>query len=668
MLSLRRLVLILFALASGPAFAQPGDPTPARWQLLPGGGIVWDVEAEDRLPHEDHIEMSGRHLSAIIQYGVGEDGEWVLSRRVIWPTLRTLVPPDEPWWKAYRSYLDRTYDDVDLDVTVDGEPWTPGRVDSVVIDGTLRIAHAETNGLALERVLFPSPDTPHLFERWTLRTSRPLELAVASRQLEERVDGYYGPYLLETASGGLVPQQIEAGQEVTVALAIGARRAVFKPTPARSLVALAERRAYVSEVSRQLVLRTPDPVLNEAFRLAKVRTAESLFETKMGLVHSPGGASYYGGVWANDQVEYAGPFFPFLGYAPANEASLTAYRVFAADMKPDYSALTSSFEIQGDLTCCGSDRGDASMYAYGASRFALALGDRSVADELWPAIAWSLEYARRQTTPEGVIASDSDEMEGRLPTGDANLSTTTLTYGGLRTAAALARDLGHADSARVYTQRADALAAAIESHFGATVEGYETYRYFDGNDTLRHWINLPLTMGLYDRKEGTLAALFEVLWTPDGLDVQTDAGSFWDRSTLYALRGVFNAGETELALQYLTDYTRRRLLGDHVPYPVEAYPEGGQAHLAAESALYGRVFIEGLFGIEPTGLASFTVTPRLPEAWPEMCLERVQAFGAQFDVCVSRQLEAVRVEVVREGQSMYDRTERAGETHEIAFR
>jgi len=662
---MRSLVLILFALASNTTIAQPESP--ARWQPLPGNGVVWDVASEARLPHEDHIEMSGRHLSAIIQYGVNADGDFTLSRRVIWPTLRTFVPPDEPWWKAYRSYLDRTYEEVDLEVTVDGEPWSPGALETVQLDGVLRLTHTPSNGLALERTLFPALHTPHLIEKWTLRATRRVELAVEPRQIDEQVDGYYGPYVIETMSGGLVRQALEAGSEVTIALAIGARRVVFKPEPARPLIALAERRAYVAEVSRQLVLRTPDPILNEAFRLAKVRTAESLFETKMGLVHSPGGGSYYGGVWANDQVEYAGPFFPFLGYGPANEASMNAYRIFAADMKPDYSALTSSFEIQGDLTCCGIDRGDASMYAYGASRFALARGDREIADELWPAIAWSLEYARRQMTPEGVIASESDEMEERLPTGDANLSTTTLTYGGLLAASDLARDLGHADSARVYEQRADELAAAIESHFGATVEGYETYRYFDGNDTLRHWINLPLTMGIHDRKEGTLAALFEVLWTPDGLDVQTGAGSFWDRSTLYALRGVFNAGETELALQYLTDYTRRRLLGDHVPYPVEAYPEGGQAHLAAESALYGRVFIEGLFGIEATGLRSFTTTPRLPEDWPEMCLENAQAFGAPFDVCVSRQPDGIRVEVVREGQTVYDRTEGAGETHEVAF-
>lgn len=61
-------------------------------------------------------------------------------------------------------------------------------------------------------------------------------------------------------------------------------------------------------------------------------------------------------------------------------------------------------------------------------------------------------------------------------------------------------------------------------------------------------------------------------------------------STLYALRGVLQAGETEKAMDFIRYYSRRRLLGEHVPYPVEAYPEGNQRHLSAESGLYCRIY------------------------------------------------------------------------------
>jgi cellobiose phosphorylase len=76
-----------------------------------------------------------------------------------------------------------------------------------------------------------------------------------------------------------------------------------------------------------------------------------------------------------------------------------------------------------------------------------------------------------------------------------------------------------------------------------------------------------------------------------------------------------------------------------VPYPVEAWPEGDQRHLSAESALYCRVITEGLFGIEPVGLNKFTMTPRLPEKWNYMNLRNIKAFDHTFDI-----------EVVREGE------------------
>ena len=71
-----------------------------------------------------------------------------------------------------------------------------------------------------------------------------------------------------------------------------------------------------------------------------------------------------------------------------------------------------------------------------------------------------------------------------------------------------------------------------------------------------------------------------------------------------------------------------------MPYAIEAWPEGGQRHLSAESGLYGRIITEGLFGIRPTGFKSFT--PRLPEAWNHMALRRIGAFGAEFDIEIQR--------------------------------
>ena len=73
-----------------------------------------------------------------------------------------------------------------------------------------------------------------------------------------------------------------------------------------------------------------------------------------------------------------------------------------------------------------------------------------------------------------------------------------------------------------------------------------------------------------------------------------------------------------------------------MPYAIEAWPEGSQRHLAAESGLYCRVITEGLFGFRPTGFKSFDIKPSMPSDWNEMSIRKVKAFKNDFDVTVSR--------------------------------
>jgi hypothetical protein len=173
---------------------------------------------------------------------------------------------------------------------------------------------------------------------------------------------------------------------------------------------------------------------------------------------------------------------------------------------------------------------------------------------------------------------------------------------------------------------------------------------------------MPLVVGINDRAAGTIDALFSPrLWTNDGLLTQAGSTTFWDRSTLYGLRGVFAAGETEKALKFFIGYSNRRLLGDHVPYAVEAWPEGNQRHLSAESSLYCRVVTEGIFGFRPTGFNSFTISPRLPENWNEMALKNIVAFGGKsIDVTVSRTPDGLHVVVISDGKPVRDQSIKKG--------
>ena len=242
------------------------------------------------------------------------------------------------------------------------------------------------------------------------------------------------------------------------------------------------------------------------------------------------------------------------------------------------------------------------MLAYGASRYCLERGDRQVAEQVWPLIEWCLEYCHRKLNQHGVVASDADELEHRLPAGDANLCTSSLYYDALNSAAYLAQALGKpAAVASTYRKQAAELRKNIDLFFHHEVEGYATYRYYEGNDKLRSWISIPLTMGIYDRAKGTVEAMFSPqLWTENGMLSVSGDKIFWDRTTLYGLRGSMAAGYADRGVEFLQKFSAIRLLGEHVPYVVEAWPEGGQRHLSTESALYCRIFTEGLLGFRAT--------------------------------------------------------------------
>jgi len=546
----------------------------------------------------------------------------------------------------------------------------------------------------LTRLFFPSPEQPMLCERYLLTniSERPITLSVPDSRMVYHTDpekGVEGAYTLIAAlhnSGTVIlapgaqyafdgsVQAFSSGQQEAIlrgqqeavlsrgfgqqeavlnihrvqqeyeAVLRGQQEAVLNRGFGQQEAVLnmdreqQEREALIAQWRNQLRLETSDEVINTAFAFAKIRASESIYATKGGPMHGPGGESYYAALWANDQAEYINPFFPFLGYDYGNESAFNSFQHFARFMNPHYEPIPSSIIAEGlDIWNGAGDRGDAAMIAYGAARYALARGDRIEAERLWPLIEWCLEYCRRKLNHKGVVTSDTDELEGRFPSGSANLCTSSLYYDALCSAAFLGAEVGKKSLSAKYKREANALKKAIEAYFGANVEGFDTYRYYEGNDILRSWICIPLTVGIYDRAPGTIAALFSPrLWTENGLLTLAGDRTFWDRSTLYALRGVFAAGETERALEYLTFYSRQRLLGEHVPYPIEAWPEGNQRHLSAESGLYCRIITEGIFGIRPTGLRSFSITPRLPQAWNNMALRGIHAFGRVFDVEVTR--------------------------------
>lgn len=651
MKKIKLIVLLLLAAVAVKAQKQ-------CWTINPETNAIEMILSDQTIPYSDHIEMSGEMVSFVTRWNIDEMKNFSQERSLVFPMLRTI--PNN----THASLMYRMQTDIVSLLGVNGLAPVQLGVKKVSINGALQVVSqygigVVNTGAARKRAPspvveitytgFPSTTLPMMCETYEVKNiaSRPLTVAVPEFVQKAKTDpakGVDGAYIIQAEIYGNGTYVIEPGKSITFGAAFQAYREKNEKAITPDVKAeYAKRMAYVKNcIDGSLVLETPEKVIDTEFRFAKIRASESIYRTKGGLMHGPGGESYYAAIWANDQSEYVNPLFPFMGYQIGNESSLNCYKQFARFMNDQYKLLPSSIIAEGLDTWGGAgDRGDAAMNAHGATRYVLARGSVEEAKELWPFIKWCLEYTRRQLNDAGVPRSDRDELEGRFPAGEANLCTATLYYDGLVSAAYLAPLVGEPKSvANTYRKQAEDLYKAINKYFSANVSGFETYRYYDGNTVLRSWICMPLCFGFKERAEGTLAALYSPkLLTVDGLLTAEGDVTFWDRSTLYALRGAYVAGAADQATKQLLDYSKRRLLGTHVPYPIEAWPEGSQRHLSAESGLYCRIITEGLFGIRPTGFNSFNLTIQLPTAWNEMALRHVKAFGGDFDIEVKRKSE-----------------------------
>lgn len=632
-------LLILLSL-SGISQAQNSK----RWSLQKqDGSIYWQVKNKEK--HQDHIEMSGLQVSGIISYGINDQGLLFLSRKLVFPMLRTI--PNNTHGSLIKEYKDNSL----LQISIEGKTIQefPQRF---TLNGTLKIESRTEGPLTIIRTIFPSTDKAAIIEKIEIRntSSTEVKIAINNRFPELQSDSsksFYGPYVVTAATPPITEQIIAPKSSFHYQVAFCGRKLSDQAYAYQADYELEKRMAYLKGLSSSLQLHTPNDTINNLFAFSKIRAAESIYDTKNGLMHGPGGGSYYAAIWANDQAEYANPFFPFLGDINGNESAMNSFRMFARYMNPEYKPIPSSIVAEGTSIWNGAgDRGDMAMIAYGASRFALARGKKEDAAELSLLVKWCLEFLDRKYTPQGVIRSDADELEGRFPAGKINLATNSIAYAAYLSAADLVQVLGNQALAANYRDKAQKLRKAINSYFGATVEGYDTYRYYDANQKLRAWICLPLVFGINEREEQTIKALFSnKLWTYNGILTESGDKTFWDRATLYAFRGMFSSGQQNKYMHYFNYYSATRLLGEHVPYPVEAWPEGGQRHLSAESALYCRTITEGLFGITPTGLNSFSIKPALPERWSWMELKNICAFNHVFDISVKRKGKTIQVNI-----------------------
>lgn len=171
---------------------------PSRWQMLPDGSIEWINNKQ--LPHNDHIEMSGKRVSVVLRYGIDEEGAFVLNKSMIWPLLRT-VPNNT------HASLMRRFDWDLLDaVTVNGRGMTNEKVENIRLKGMLTIESSYDGGrygqCKLIREYLPSVELPALVENYTLVNTgkQPMSVEIPTMEIKQSTDpkkGVDGSYLIE---------------------------------------------------------------------------------------------------------------------------------------------------------------------------------------------------------------------------------------------------------------------------------------------------------------------------------------------------------------------------------------------------------------------------------------------------------------------------------------
>ena len=351
-----------------------------RWAIQPDGKTLRLEVGENKLPHYDHMEMSGERMSLVLRWHLDRSGVFSEERSLIFPMLRT-IPNNTRASLMYRIAVD-----IPSLLSVNQRTLLPTGTRYMEIDGAMRVIseyraswtwmQGRDSGAPLEitRTIFPSTDLPAMCELYEIKNTgnKAAELIIpefSQSFATPKNKGVDGTYIIRadiTGSGNytLKPGESMSFGAIFQGYALDSQQPVFPDAAAE----YAKRIDFISrDIDSNLILETPDEVINTGFRYAKIRGAESIFKTKGGYMHSPGGESYYAAVWANDQAEYINPFFPYLGYGTGNESALNSFRHWFKHMNPEYKYLPSSIIAEGDDAFgVAGDRGDAAMIAYGA--------------------------------------------------------------------------------------------------------------------------------------------------------------------------------------------------------------------------------------------------------------------------------------------------------------
>lgn len=624
--------------------ARGGDPV---WKI-DKDGVFLDVEWQRLQNMRDHVAMSGRAVDMVLEWGLDSERRLQGKRVARWPQLK--IQEGKNSLVCLEEAFEMGEEAIPL---VHDVPLVPGQVVEIGFDGIFTVHSRHQEGVYTTRRIFPASSASVIIDLVDVvnKGVSPVTVTIPhwKNERQAKQNGVKGNIVIEEFIIGAGEYTMSPGEMRKYAVIRSARQEDSSvPYLDDPEVEYDARMSFLSEMKNALILETPDTVLNTLFYFSKIRAAESVFcAGKGGILSSGGGSRGLTVAWSDDQAQYTAPFFPYLGNKVALEGAMNVYRRYHEQWKDSSVAPPAGANGEGKPPrLLEGDRGDAAMIASGLGRFLLANGDAAGVRELYSLLEKCLSYCEGRKKDTSVIASDRDDLNARKSDGEANLRTNMLYYDALVSASCLSGEMeekGQSDAEKAIKLKKD-----IQEVFETKIHGWKTYKYTDAsaNESLHYAIAYPLISGYEECKEDSVKALINNrLWMPQGIRaLESNNAPLRGRYSLLALQGIITAGYQDLALPYLQNYSGIHLLGGHVPYVCDNSRRAGE-QAPAESTLYCRLFIEGMFGIRPIGFRTFTCTPRIPSLWERMRLKNIKAFGSCFNMEVIR-LEKGKIRLV----------------------
>lgn len=569
-----------------------------RWIVFENG-----IKSIDFNNHHDDIEMSGELVSGIVSYSNYDSLK--IEIELIYPMLR--IHPN----KTRDSYKFKVSTLID----------TNEKLIDIIIDGVLTITTCKESTKIIRR-FYPSVTLSCFYEEIEVIGNEMTDINDDS--ILDEVDGIGGTIFLKR-----VIENYKSYKKICYYASYNKSEFI------NEIDSLLNRKNRIDQICNCCILKTDNEILNTMFRFAKIRACESIFKTKNGYIHSPGGGNYYAAIWCNDELEYTNPFLGFIDDDITDLAAINHIDWYLPYMKDDFNPIPSSIISEGvDYWNGAGDRGDASMYLFGASRYFLTKGIIPTLKHQ-NALKWCAQYIISKKNEFGIIESDSDELENRISSGKMNLNTNSLSYEALRLYSVLLDRIGKLSEAREYKKISSLLQKDIIKYFSANIDGYQTFKYHDDCDEIRAWNTMALYTKFNDNVTGTVDSIEDHLWDNGSLRSTIGEEILWDRSALYYITSLFKNGFTYLGYTRLLEYSKKRLLSNRVPYPVEAYPEYNMRHLSGESSLYARIFTDGILEIDFTK-DGFTMRPKMGPL-KYFKLENIYICGKIYDIEISKE-------------------------------